>query len=66
MPHRAPAARAQLLAAEMVMVVWMTRPSKSPKSPLRIATIPKTALRATETIKNQSEILLGDMAIADC
>ena len=59
--NRAPAASAQMLAAEIVTVVRITRPSKSPNFPLRIATIPKAALSATETIKNQRAIFLGDI-----
>jgi len=61
--QKAPAAKAQMLAAEIVTVVRITRASKSPKSPLMMATMPSNALRLTETIKNQRAIFLGDMTL---
>ena len=61
--QKAPAAKAQILAAEIVIVVRITRPSKAPKLPLIMVIIPKAALSATETIKNHSASFLGDITL---
>src|SRR4030095_12789261 len=60
--HSAPAESAPMLAAEMVRVVKIIRISKSPKLPVRMAMIPRSALIATDTIKNHSATFLGLMS----
>jgi hypothetical protein len=57
--HKAPDARAQMLAAEIVNVVRMIRTWRSLKVPASTMMIPRIALTATEQIKNHSAILFG-------